>query len=180
MAKSSSFSFQMSAHRESMRTCEGLFCHRASLTKSKFLVLKSVRSGLRYQLWPFLAKCTEPLFLALIKTIAGNYTSNAVFRVKIKNTQFSHVFIKDPQNKTKIDGQVISRILAYWLHNAVPTGAGAEGRGVPNCKGFLGNDVLPKRSKPTLFGTNIAHFPFLVKTKDVILLPWVVSFCIQN
>lgn len=102
MAKRSSFSFQMSAHRESMRTCEGLFCHRASLTKSKFLVLKSVRSGLRYQLWPFLAKCTEPLFLALIKTIAGNYTSNAVFRVKIKNTQFSHVFKKTPKTKRKL------------------------------------------------------------------------------
>ena len=38
------------------------------------------------------------------------------------------------------------------MHNAVPTGAGAGGRGVPNCKGFLGNDVLPKRSKPTLSG----------------------------
>jgi len=95
-------------------------------------------------------------------------------------------FQKDPPKKTKLYGQVM--ILAYWLHNAAPTGGGGggsvggggRGGGALNCKGCLGNGVLPKRSKPALFKTKIAHFPSLVKAKDLILLPWVVSFCIQN
>ena len=158
---------------------------RAILSQGKFnqVEIFSVKKLAKWAKVPaltFLGKVYRTVVLSSNQNNRRKLYVKCGFPCKNKKHAIFARFQKDPQNKTKIDGQVISRILAYWLHNAVPTGAGAGGRGVPNCKGFLGNDVLPKRSKPTLFRTNIAHFPFLVKTKDVILLPWVVSFCIQN
>ena len=113
MAKSSSFSFQMSANRESMWTCAGLFCHKVRFTQWRFLVLQRAKWA-EVPALTFLGKVsTEPLFLALIKTITGNYTSNAVFRVKINYTIFAR-FQNDPKDKTKIDSQVM--ILDWHLN----------------------------------------------------------------
>ena len=47
----------------------------------------------------------------------------------------------------------------------------ARGRGVPNCKGCLGKGVLPKRSKPALFKTKIAHFHTCFQTRPLKSIP---------
>ena len=97
-----------------MRTCEGLFCHRASLTKSKFLVCVKKRANwAKVPALTFLGKVYRTVVLSSNQNNRRKLYVKCGFPRKNKKHAIFARFQKDPQNKTKIDGQVISRILAY-------------------------------------------------------------------
>ena len=148
---------------------------RAILSQGKFnpVEIFSVKKRAKWAKVPaltFLGKVYRTVVLSSNQNNRRKLYVKCGFPCKNKKHAIFARFQKDPQNKTKIDGQVISRILAYWLHNAVPTGAG-EGGGVPNCRGCLGKGVLPKRSKPALFKTKIAHFHTCFQTRPLKSIP---------
>ena len=107
---------------------------RAILSQGKFnpVEIFSVKKRAKWAKVPaltFLGKVYRTVVLSSNQNNRRKLYVKCGFPCKNKKHAIFARFQKDPQNKTKIDGQVISRILAYWLHNAVPTGAGEGGGG---------------------------------------------------